>query len=55
MKQLVYVLILASVTPSFLSGCSKAPETQQGIQKEAQEGDKKALAGEFKKSEGKSY
>lgn len=55
MKPLVLFLTLDSVTPSFLSECCKAPEAQQRIQNEMQEEDKKALAGEFKKSEGKSY
>lgn len=56
MKQLLFVLALAVVTPSLLMGCDKAPSSQEVQKKKQQdEEDKKAMGGKFKKSDGKSY
>jgi hypothetical protein len=56
MKQLLFVLALAIVTPTLLTGCNKPPSPQEAQKKKQQdEEDKKAMGGKFKKSDGKSY
>jgi hypothetical protein len=56
MKQLLFVIVLAIVNPSLLTGCEKSPPPDM-VQKQKQqaEEDKKAMDGGFKKSDGKSY
>jgi hypothetical protein len=62
MKQLLFVIVLAIVNPSLLTGCEKTPspdivqkQKQKQKQKQQAEEDKKAMDGGFKKSDGKSY
>jgi hypothetical protein len=58
MKQLLFVIVLAIVNPSLLTGCEKTPSpdiVQKQKQKQQAEEDKKAMDGGFKKSDGKSY
>ena len=57
MKQLIPFLIYIVAHSSILAGCDRASSDVQQAQKKKQqeEADKRALRGEFKKSQGKSY
>jgi len=57
MKQLIFILTIIVVYPAALTGCDKAATEAHQAQKQKQqeEADKRALRGEFKKSQGKSY
>jgi hypothetical protein len=57
MKNLVLLLTFIVAPVSTLTGCDKTPTDPQQAQKQKQqeEADKRALRGEFKKSQGKTY
>jgi hypothetical protein len=57
MKKIVLLLTFVVAPMSTLPGCDKTPTDPQQAQKQKQqeEADKRALRGEFKKSQGKSY
>jgi hypothetical protein len=57
MKQLILLLTFSVATSSLVTGCDKASLDAQQAQKQKQQEaeDRKALRGEFKKSQGKSY
>ncbi len=57
MKKLVILLTFIVAPMSTLTGCDRTPTDPQQDQKQKQqeEADKRALRGEFKKSQGKSY
>jgi hypothetical protein len=57
MKKLVLLLTFVVAPMWTLTGCDKTPTDPQHAQKQKQqeEADKRALRGEFKKSQGKSY
>jgi outer membrane murein-binding lipoprotein Lpp len=57
MKQLILFVTFIVAHSSMLAGCDRASSDVQQAQKQKQqeEADKRALRGEFKKSQGKSY
>ncbi len=57
MKQLIFFLAFTVAHTVPLTGCDRASTDAHQIQKQKQqeEADKRALRGEFKKSQGKSY
>jgi hypothetical protein len=57
MKQLILFFTVIAMPMSMLTGCDKNPTdpVQAQKQKQQEEADKRALRGEFKKSQGKSY
>jgi hypothetical protein len=57
MKQLILLVTFSVATSSMLAGCNRSSTDAQQVQKQKQQedADRKALRGEFKKSQGKSY
>ncbi len=57
MKKLLIILSMAVVVATALTGCDNKNSTSEQVRKQQQQAneDKKALRGEFKRSEGKKY